>query len=83
MHSAPFPSISALSCQTKEPPMNRLSQIVPLQHDSIVSPYPAAGWRAAFADLGRKGFTGVEIAVTYPERIDVPALCRTLFRSGQ
>ena len=46
--------------------MNRLSQIVPLQHDSIVSPYPAAGWRAAFADLGRKGFTGVEIAVTYP-----------------
>lgn len=56
--------------------MNRLSQIVPLQHDSIVSPYPAAGWRAAFADLGRKGFTGVEIAVTYPERIDVPALCR-------
>ena len=58
MHSAPFPSISALSCPDKGAAHEPSFQIVPLQHDSIVSPYPAAGWRAAFADLGRKGFTG-------------------------
>ena len=54
--------------------MNRLSQTVPLQYDTTFSPYAAVGWRAAFADLQQKGFTGVEIAVAYPDRIDADAL---------
>ena len=54
--------------------MNRLSQTVPLQYDTTFSPYAAVGGRAAFADLQQKGFTGVEIAVAYPDRIDADAL---------
>ncbi len=50
--------------------MNRLSQTVPIQYDTGFSPYPAARWREAFADVAKNGLSGVEIAVAYPERAD-------------
>ncbi len=56
--------------------MNLLCQTVPLQYDTVYSPYAAAEWKAAFADLHAQGFTGVEIAVAYPERIDADAVNR-------
>lgn len=62
--------------------MNYLSQTVPLQYDTAFSPYAAVGWRAAFDDLHRKGFTGVEIAVAYPDRIDAEELCRHARTNG-
>ncbi len=56
--------------------MNHLSQTVPLQYDTGFSPYPASDWKAAFADISAKGFTGVEIAVAYPDKMDADAICR-------
>ena len=50
--------------------MNIISQTVPLQYDTAFSPYAAAEWEAAFLDVARKGFTGVEIAVAYPDAVD-------------
>jgi sugar phosphate isomerase/epimerase len=50
--------------------MNIISQTVPVQYDTVFSPYAAAEWTAAFFDVARKGFTGVEIAVAYPGEID-------------
>lgn len=52
--------------------MNRISQTVPIQFDTGYSPYPAADWRAAFADVAQKGLTGVELAVAYPGLVDAP-----------
>lgn len=54
--------------------MNRLSQTVAIQYDSGFSPYEAAQWRTAFADLAEKGLTGVEVAVAYPDRVDAAEL---------
>lgn len=62
--------------------MNILSQTVPIQYDTAFSPYPAAAWQAAFADVARKGLTGVEIAVAYPDRVDAGAVLREAERNG-
>ena len=50
--------------------MNILSQTVPIQYDTVFSPYAAHQWREAFADVAQKGLTGVEIAVAYPDQAD-------------
>jgi sugar phosphate isomerase/epimerase len=50
--------------------MNIISQTVPVQYDTPFSPYAAAEWPAAFEDVAQKGFTGVEIAVAYPDALD-------------
>jgi len=62
--------------------MNVLSQTVPLQYDTIFSPYAARDWKSAFEDIGQKGFTGVEIAVAYPERIDADEVNREAEKNG-
>ena len=62
--------------------MNILSQTVPLQYDTVFSPYAAKDWKSAFEDLRRKGFTGAEIAVAYPERIDADELNREAGKNG-
>lgn len=56
--------------------MNILSQTVPLQYNTIFSPYAAQNWKAALADIAKQGFTGVEIAVAYPDHIDADELNR-------
>ncbi|HWQ58886.1 MAG TPA: sugar phosphate isomerase/epimerase family protein [Clostridia bacterium] len=50
--------------------MNILSQTISIQFDTVFSPYRAAEWRAAFADVAEKGLSGVELAVAYPDRVD-------------
>ena len=62
--------------------MNILSQTVPVQYDTGFSPYPAAGWREAFADVAKKGLTGVEIAVAYPDRLDAAAVFNEAQENG-
>lgn len=56
--------------------MNILSQTVPLQYDTIFSPYAAQNWKSALAGIAKQGFTGVEIAVAYPDQIDADELNR-------
>lgn len=62
--------------------MNILSQTVPIQYDTGFSPYGAAGWREAFADVAKHGLTGVEIAVAYPEKADAALLFNEAEKNG-
>lgn len=62
--------------------MNILSQTVPVQYDTGFSPYKAASWREALADVARNGLTGVEIAVAYPERVNAALLRAEAQRNG-
>lgn len=50
--------------------MNCISQTVPYQYDTVFSPYPADALPAALEALHKKGFTGVEYAVAYPDQVD-------------
>lgn len=50
--------------------MNLLAQTVPVQYDTGFSPYKAAHWREAFADVAKHGLSGVEIAIAYPDKAD-------------
>jgi len=69
-----------------------LSQTVPVQLDTAYSPYFAANWREAFADVAKQGLTGLELAVAYPNDLDADAvleearrheLCITTLSTGQ
>ncbi len=62
--------------------MNILSQTVPIQFDTGFSPYSAAGWREAFADVARRGLTGVEIAVAYPDQVDAEDVMAEAIKNG-
>ncbi len=62
--------------------MNTLSQTVPIQYDTVFSPYAAAHWREAFADVAKNGLTGVEIAVAYPERADAADVLNEAKKNG-
>ncbi|MDR1194838.1 MAG: sugar phosphate isomerase/epimerase [Peptococcaceae bacterium] len=59
-----------------------LAQTVPLQFDTVYSPYPAAGWREAFGDVARHGLTGIELAVAYPKEVDGAAVVTEAERRG-
>lgn len=58
--------------------MNRISQTVPYQVDTVFSPFKAAEFSGALAFLEQAGFTGVELAIAYPDRVDFDALNRQL-----
>ena len=62
--------------------MNVISQTVPVQFDTAVSPYAAREWKQAFADLHQKGFTGVEIAVAYPDEQDADEVLSEAEKNG-
>ena len=62
--------------------INKLSQTVAVQYDSGFSPSAAADWKEAFAYVGKCGLTGVEIAVCYPDQIDVNDLMKTAKKCG-
>lgn len=58
--------------------MNKISQTVPYQHDTIFSPFGAKEFESALAFLAGEGFTGAELAVAYPGRVDPDALLALL-----
>ncbi len=58
--------------------MNLLSQTVPLQFDTIFSPFTADRFDEALAAVAAGGLTGVELAVAYPDKVDTDALNRKL-----
>ncbi len=57
---------------------NRISQTVALQYDTVFSPYTTAEFDEALSDLERFGFTGAELAVCYPDKVDIDALNKKL-----
>lgn len=59
-----------------------LSQTVPVQLDTAYSPYHAANWREAFADVARQGLNGLELAVAYPDELDAEAVLAEARRYG-
>lgn len=62
--------------------MNKISQTIPMQHDTIFSPYKASQFDYALGFLAQKGFTGVELAITYPDKVDDQALLLKLSNAG-
>ena len=58
--------------------MNRISQTVPLQYDTVYSPFKASEFSYALKFLKDNGFTGVEIAVAYPSDVDPLMLSKEL-----
>jgi len=58
--------------------MKRISQTVPLQYDTIFSPFSAAEFDAALDFLASKGFTGIELAVAHPKSVDAENLLKKL-----
>ncbi len=57
---------------------NMLSQTIPYQYDTIFSPFPAGAFSAALAFLEEAGFTGAEIAVAYPRKVNARTLYKQL-----
>ena len=62
--------------------VNVISQTVPYQVDTVFSPFPAAEFDAALDFLAAEGFTGVEIAVAYPDEVDPDELLGKLEKRG-
>ncbi len=57
---------------------NKLSQTIPYQYDTIFSPFPAGAFSAALAFLEETGFTGAELAIAYPNKVNARALYKQL-----
>jgi sugar phosphate isomerase/epimerase len=58
--------------------MNLISQTIPLQYDTVFSPFKASEFSYALEYLEKKGFTGVELAVAYPELVSTIDLIKEL-----
>lgn len=58
--------------------MNIVSQTVPLQYDTIFSPFKASEFNYALQYIKEKGFTGVELAVAYPKEVNADELAKEL-----
>ncbi|NLY19042.1 MAG: sugar phosphate isomerase/epimerase [Clostridiaceae bacterium] len=61
--------------------MNKISQTVPLQYDTVFSPFSAGEFSYALGFLKDNGFTGVEIAIAYPTEVNELALSKELERN--
>lgn len=62
--------------------MNRISQTIPYQYDTVFSPFKAEEFAYALEYIALQGFTGVEIAVAHPKRVDGSKLYRQLESFG-
>ena len=58
--------------------INKIAQTVPYQVDTVFSPFKAEEFDAALDFLGEAGFTGVELAVAYPRKVDPDKLLQKL-----
>ncbi len=54
--------------------MNKISQTVSCQFDTVFSPFAAKDFDRALAFLSEAGFTGVELAIADPRDVDADAL---------
>ncbi|HWR22501.1 MAG TPA: sugar phosphate isomerase/epimerase family protein [Feifaniaceae bacterium] len=61
---------------------NKLSQTIPCQYDTIFSPFPAGAFPEALTFLEKTGFTGAELAVAYPHKVNARALYKQLEAHG-
>ncbi|MDR1482760.1 MAG: sugar phosphate isomerase/epimerase [Synergistaceae bacterium] len=62
--------------------MNKISQTIPYQFDTIFSPFKAGEFEDALTFLRDVGFTGVEVAVADPRPVDAGELARQVSRRG-
>jgi sugar phosphate isomerase/epimerase len=62
--------------------MNKISQTVPYQSDTIFSPFKAADFENALSSLAQSGFTGVEIAVANPMDVNAKILAELVGKYG-
>ena len=58
--------------------MNKISQTIPYQFDTVFSPFKAAEFSGALAFLEQAGFTGIELAIAYPDEVVTDALQKQL-----
>ncbi|MCL2616084.1 MAG: sugar phosphate isomerase/epimerase [Defluviitaleaceae bacterium] len=58
--------------------MNRISQTVPLQFDTVFSPFKAAEFDIALESIAKAGFSGVELAIAHPKDVDIKSLTQRL-----
>jgi len=61
---------------------NIVSQTVPYQYDTIYSPFKAAEFEYAMDWLPDNGFTGVELAIAYPDDVNASKLLSSIESRG-
>ncbi|MCL2163407.1 MAG: sugar phosphate isomerase/epimerase, partial [Oscillospiraceae bacterium] len=54
--------------------INKVSQTVPYQFDTIYSPFKATEFEKALEWLADNGFSGVELAIAYPDAVNAAKL---------
>ena len=59
-----------------------IGPIVPMQDPTPFSPFSPADWRAALKVVARRGFEGVELAITDPLLLDSAAVAEALREEG-
>jgi sugar phosphate isomerase/epimerase len=62
--------------------MNKISQTIPYQADTIFSPFRAEEFECALDFLAGAGFTGVELAIAKPDEVDPDKLNRQVDARG-
>jgi sugar phosphate isomerase/epimerase len=62
--------------------MNKISQTLPYQYDTVFSPFRAKEFAYALEYIALQGFTGVEIAVAHPGQVDGSKLYNLLESFG-
>ena len=62
--------------------MNKIAQTIPVQYDTPFSPFKTSQFDYALDFLAAKGFTGAELAVAFPDKIDDQNLLLKLNNAG-
>lgn len=62
--------------------MNKISQTLPYQYDTIFSPFKTSEFSYALEFLAEQGFTGVELAIAYPAQVDESKLLKQLLSNN-
>ena len=56
---------------------NKVSQTIPYQFDTAYSPFSASQYEYALDWVAAQGFTGVELAIAYPQKVDAARLLQS------
>ena len=56
---------------------NKVSQTIPYQFDTAYSPFSASQFEYALDWIAKQGFTGVELAIAYPQEVDATRLLQS------